>query len=161
MKNKALTYVLLLVVGLIWYQVFHRVSDNFFAENTEIPEPISANQGDFSMERDTFSLQANYRDPFVEERGVTPIEQAPVRVTPPPQPRPVKVKPAWPPITYFGQVRKTESKNPLAILKVDGMQLMLRKGDEVFNDIFLKEIWRDSIQLTMKKEKKTIYRNPQ
>jgi hypothetical protein len=162
MKNKALTYVLLLVVGLIWYQVFYRVSDNFFGEEVAVPSPNSPLQGDLSIERDTFALQANYRDPFIEERAVVAQVEAGPQRPPAPQPvRPAKIKPAWPAMTYFGQVRKTESKNPLAILKVDGMQLMLRRGDEVFNDIFLKEIWRDSVQLTMKKEKKTIYRNPQ
>ena len=42
MKNKALTYVLLLVVGLIWYQVFYRVADNLFPEDSLPPDPNSA-----------------------------------------------------------------------------------------------------------------------
>lgn len=161
MKNKALTYVLLLVVGLIWYQVFHRVTDNLFPEDSIPPDPNSAMMANFSMERDTFAIQAEYRDPFVEEKkpSISLEELGPPRPPVQAPPRAAKPKTQWPPIIYFGQVRRTSSKDPLAIIKVDGLQLMLRRGEEMFNDITLKEIWRDSVLVSYKKEKRVFYRN--
>ncbi len=160
MKNKALTYILLVVVGLIWYQVFYRVSENLFGEDTAVPDPMNTMSANFVIERDTFDLLANYRDPFVEDKKPVVLtgmeEPPPARVLT--TSKPPKPKTQWPPITYFGIVKKTQSKEPLAILKVDGLQLMLRKGEEMFNDIVLKEVWRDSIQVAYKKEKKTFYR---
>ena len=161
MKNKALTYILLLVVGLIWYQVFHRVTDNLFAEDSLPSDPNSTMMANFSMERDTFVMLAEYRDPFVEDKkpSISLDESGPPRPPVQAPPRVAKLKTQWPPITYFGQVRRTGSKDPLAILKVDGLQLMLRRGEEIFGDIVLKEIWRDSVLVLYKKEKHTFYRN--
>ena len=160
MKNKTLTYILLIVVALIWYQVFFRVTGNLFSEDEVVVQ--SNNQGSFmaAVERDTFDLQANYRDPFGEAKKVAEV---PINNQPQPpiknKPRPAAPKTVWPPIEYYGMVKRTESKTPLAILKVDGIQLMLRRGEEMFNEITLKEIGRDSIQVLYKKEKRTFWRD--
>lgn len=160
MKNKTLTYVLLVVVGLIWYQVFYRVSDNLFGEQELPPDPVQPGAAQFVMERDTFLLKADYRDPFVEDKKpvISMEEVPPMRQAPPPV-KAVKPKTPWPGITYYGLVRRTSSQDPLAILKVDGLQLMLRRNEEMFNEYILKEIWRDSILVVFKKERKMFYRN--
>lgn len=159
MKNKTLTYGLLIVVGLIWYQVFYRVSGSLFGEEETLPPPLSQANFMSAVERDTFDLQANYRDPFGESEKVVVVSS---ENQPPPvvqnKPKPSPQKTIWPPIEYFGMVKRTESKAPLAILKVDGIQLMLRKGEEMFNEITLKEIGRDSIQVVYKRERKTYWR---
>lgn len=64
----------------------------------------------------------------------------------------------WPKIKYYGIVKKTESSKPLAIINVDGVQLMLRKGEEIFGDIKLTFISRDSIIVLNKNEKKMFWR---
>lgn len=160
MKNKTLTYVLLVVVGAIWYQVFFRVKNNLMGENEIVP-PVSINQVRLtSIERDTFSLRANYRDPFGEVKK-KPLVQ---NVDHNPAPRNIQrnvqsQKAQWPSMQYFGIVRKTDSKSPLAILKVDGLQLMVRKGEELFNGIYVNQVWRDSVQVRRNKARMTIRRN--
>ena len=136
-----------------------RVKSNLSAEeeaalagNTDLPNyrPI---------ERDTFELNAAYRDPF----GTTPKmeatlpQDAPFRMEPAPIPR--KVEAPWPAIKYYGLVRKTNSNDPLGIVSIDGMQLHLRKGDAVFDDVQIKSITRDSVVVQYKKNKRTFYRN--
>ena len=160
MKNKTLTYVLLIAVAAIWYQVFFRVTGNLFGEDTPIVQPVDNASAIPTVERDTFDLQANYRDPFGETKKVVAVvnpEQPPPKVRNTPRPKPPKT--VWPPIKYFGMVKKTESQEPLAILKVDGIQLMLRKGEEMFNEITLKEVGRDSIQVVYKREKRVFWRD--
>jgi len=160
MKNKTLTYILLIAVAAIWYQVFFRVSGNLFGEDEPIIPTTNQVSNIPTVERDTFDLQANYRDPFGETKKALVVvgEQG---ALPPQQNRPRQRPPqtVWPPIQYFGMVKKTESKAPLAILKVDGIQLMLRRGEEMFNEIILKEIGRDSIQVLYKREKRTFWRD--
>lgn len=159
MKNKALTYALLIVVALIWYQVFFRVKNNLLGEDEVLVPNRSAHVALNPVQRDTFPLKANYRDPFGEEKKRSVLPQAENnapqvnvrRSSAPP-------KTQWPPMEYFGLVRKTESKTPLAIFKIDGLQMMVRKGDELYNAIYVNQIWRDSIQLRWGKERKTVSR---
>ena len=159
MKNKSVTYGLLIVVAIIWYQVFFRVSGSLFGEDEAIAPPVNQVSVVPMAERDTFDLQANYRDPFGETKKKAVVVGD--DVAPPRQrtPKPLPPQIVWPPIEYFGLVKKTHSKAPLAILKVDGIQLMLRRGEEMFNEIVLKEIGRDSIQIVYKREKRTFWRN--
>lgn len=159
MKNKALTYVLLIVVALIWYQVFFRVKNNLLGEDEILVPNRSGHVALNPVQRDTFLLKANYRDPFGEgkKRGELPqIENNAPQVNVRRNSAPPKTQ--WPPMEYFGLVRKTDSKTPLAIFKIDGLQMMVRKGDELYNAIYVNQIWRDSIQLRWGKERKTVSR---
>ncbi|MDX2362472.1 MAG: hypothetical protein QNK23_16815 [Crocinitomicaceae bacterium] len=160
MKSKALTYGLLIVVALIWYQVFFRVKDGLLGdpqigENDQLSGPQFS---DFSITRDTFDLKVDYRDPF----GETEVKSQPTLQNPnvqaPEVRRPPKPQFVWPPITYLGRVRKTGSRNPLAIVNIDGIQLMVRRGDELYNDIIVKAIGRDSLVVVFKKNKKVLWR---
>ena len=157
MKNKGVTYALLVVVGLIWYNVFFRVKSNLFGEEETFVPSQATIRSMAAMQRDTFPLKANYRDPF----SGTPVYTAPVagpstpvEHAPPPPPR-VEV---WPQIIYHGQVRKTGSKEPLAILNVDGMQFYLRHGESIFDNYVVRSIYRDSIEMAHGKQKRMLRR---
>jgi hypothetical protein len=71
------------------------------------------------------------------------------------------VKPSfhWPDIKYFGLVKKTKSSKPLAIVKFDQVQLMVRENDQVWTNISIKKIYRDSIIIRHGRERKTVYRD--
>lgn len=159
MKSKALTYVLLLVVGIIWYQVFIRVKSNLTDEGETSTYNTQLSVNFKPIVRDTFILVADYRDPFGGALKVEPIS------TNQPNPEPIyrpappkKVEEQWPNIKYFGLVRKTDSNSPLGIISIDGIQLHLRKGESVFDDINIKAIGRDSIQVKYHKKLKTFWR---
>ena len=157
MKNKGLTYVLLVVVAFVWYKVFVRVASNFgnedFVENSRNKAPSIHVQL-----RDTFQLLANYRDPFgsskQEHLQVTQseIQAPPVNF--------VKQKPVdnWPKIQYKGLVRRTDSNNPLALVYIDGNALQMRKGEIIFDGIQIKGVYRDSIVILYQKKKRVFWR---
>ena len=159
MKNKGVTYAMLIVVALIWYNVFFRVKSNLFGEEEVFVPARTSVPTIASFTRDTFKLKANYRDPFT---GVaTPVAVSlPVAENPfpaAPAPKPVYREP-WPQITYYGQVKKTDSKIPLAILRVDGMQFYLRSGESVFDNYIVRRIYRDSIEIVHGKLRKFVKR---
>lgn len=162
MKNKALTGILLVVVGFIWYKVFFRVKDNLFGEgaDVEIPQPQQVQFN--AIQRDTFQIDLSYRDPFGETNRNRPVQTAQQNA---PQPvvnnRLRQAKPVfqWPNIQYFGQVRRTTSKNPLGIVSIDGFKHHMRKGDQIYDGITVKSIGRDSIVIRYKKKTKTFWRD--
>ncbi|MCJ8289334.1 MAG: hypothetical protein HRT58_22050 [Crocinitomicaceae bacterium] len=160
MKSKALTGILLVVVGLIWYNAFFRVKDSLFGEEETFAQRSLGSPISFaSLSRDTFSINLEYRDPFGETKR---SYRGPVENDQTVQTRPVarRIKPVinWPAIVYFGQVRKTSSKDPLAIIGIDGHKHTMRTGEKVYDGITIKAIGRDSLVIYYQKEKRVFWR---
>lgn len=161
MKNKGLTFVLVIVVGVIWYKVFFRIKDNLTADTsiaaTQNASPILRKQ----FVKDTFALQANYRDPFhsnastthnstSDEMNGTAPQPAPVQQIVKPQPDPPKPH-RWPKMRYFGLMKSNPQKGTLAILTIDNMRFNLREGEEAYDGITLRKIYGDSVLMVHEK----------
>lgn len=157
MKNKALTYILLIVVAVIWYQVFLRIKSNVLQDEDNSFSAIQQHSGFQPVKKDTFLLNANYRDPFIGKAKQEPKEFALTDFEP--VQKPVKPQFVWPKINYYGWVRKTDSKNPLCIVNIDGMLLYLRKGEEIFDGIRILQVNRDFIRLKKGRQEQIFYRN--
>lgn len=157
MKNKPITYLLVIAVGFIWFKVFVRITSNLRGETLtdQIGEKFEPFQ--LPLARDTFEIAANYRDPFLT-KSIKILKQANIESKPFNKPTP-KPTYQWPTIKYFGLVKNTKSSKPLAIVKFDQVQLMVREKDQVWTDITIKKIYRDSILMSHGKERKMIYRN--
>jgi hypothetical protein len=151
MKNKGLTFILLIVVGVIWYKVFFRIKDNLTAEDGTQSTPNEAPIIKMKFVKDTFTVQANYRDPFHSNNsGVsaptdelvnsTPVVyQAPKTVPEPPKPH------RWPKMKYYGIMKSNPEKGTLAIIAIDNMLFNLREGEEAYDGITLRKIYGDSV----------------
>ena len=159
MKNKSFTYIMILVATVVWFVAFKRIKGNLFPETVSIAPPIQPHLSFKSITRDTFDLNADYRDPFGETKKKSIFDEtnntSNFNYTPPP----IEVKPSviefvWPSIQYLGMVKKTQSSNPLAIITIDGIQLMGRQGEELFNQMYLTAIKRDSVQISYRNKKK-------
>lgn len=161
MKNKGLTYFLLIVVGVIWYQVFFRIKSNL--ENTELPvnRADSRQLSQNAFARDTFVLQAGYRDPFGGKIHVQPSGEDFTPQIQPDKPKiqkPVISEQPWVKIRYYGLIKKTDSKNPLALLNIDNEQFSLHKGEEVFDGYKILAIYRDSVLISYGKKSRYFYK---
>jgi hypothetical protein len=157
MKNKGLTYLLLIIVAIIWYQVFFRIKSNLLVEDV-FENKTTQKIARIDIVKDTFALIPNYRDPFGGKISKSiPIDtlknvKKSVQISIP------KVE-NWYAIKYFGLIQKTGSKNPLAILKIDGSQFSLRVGDEAFDGYVVKAIYKDSVLIKYKNKSKYFYKN--
>jgi hypothetical protein len=152
--------VLIAVVLLVWYQVFMRVKSNFSNDEVVEQSRTTSNEKLNEIKRDTFTLLANYRDPFGSEAVLNDF----TTINPFPEPIPVKIKPLkaqtpWPKINYFGLVRNTESKTPLGIVEIDGLKMFVRTGDHLFDGLNITKITREEINISYKKEKRNFTRN--
>lgn len=157
MKSKVLTYALLIVVAIIWYQVFLRIKSNVTTEKEWNSSLLQNTQGITLIQKDTFLLDASYRDPFMGKAQKGPQEFLSPESVPVVE-QPVKPTFMWPKVNYYGWVRKSDSKNPLCIVNIDGLLLYLRKGDEIFDGIHIVTVDRDFIQLKKGRNYQSFYR---
>lgn len=162
MKNKGLTYILLIVVGIIWYNVFFRIKGNL--EEDEVQNTNSFSESLYKVkERKEFVLNASYRDPFSGIKA--PVVTSNENNTSPPAPiiREPKIIPPprihhWPKVSFYGIVKKHNSKTPLGIINIDNMLFNLREGEVVLDGIKIKKIYRDSVLLEQGKNEKMFVR---
>ena len=164
MKNKRFTYVLLLVVGFIYFKLFVRISSNI-SEDSELPvAQLDEMKIEDIQAKKNFHLKANYDDPFLKAGRISVKPTASLNnenasLSEPPK---KKEKPIvyWPAIKYYGIVQKTSSKKPRALLSIDGVMYKIYPNDELFDGLTIKSIKRESIVVYYQKETKTIQVNP-
>jgi hypothetical protein len=163
MKNKGFTYLLLIVVAIIWYNVFFRIKDNIMGENLLVSDNTTIAKMYKTQPRKEFTLKANYRDPFSSKGSsgsITATNAAPqMPIQPvykePKLPPPPKIH-HWPKIKYFGTVKNNSSKKALCIVNIDDMLFNLREGESVLDGIVIKKIYRDSLYIQQGKNFKMV-----
>lgn len=131
MKRNRKTYLLLAMVAAIWGILGFRL----LRAIDPVPDPLGpiGNTILFIMptgkEKDTFSILANYRDPFL---GTMPPDLSPKSSGPRPLP---KKEPAID-IRYTGFVKEKGSGNSIFFVHIDGEQRMLSR-DESYGTVKL------------------------
>jgi hypothetical protein len=163
MKSKGFTYLLLIVVAIIWYNVFFRIKENIMGENLPVADNMVIAKMYKTHPRKEFTLKANYRDPFSSKGSsgsIAPTNatlQIPVQPVykEPKLPPPPKVQ-HWPKIKYFGTVKNNSSKKALCIVNIDDMLFNLREGESVLDGIVIKKIYRDSLYIQQGKNFKMV-----
>ncbi len=150
-----LTYILLAAVAVIWYKVFFRIKDNFASSTTFEAADHTSNQSFHAILKDTFELKANYRDPFT---GSIVLNNNPVSSNNGGRINYNSEDVVWPDIKYYGLVKKSSSKSPLAIIDVNGTQRMVRTGELINDKIKVSRIWMDSLALMSRGETHLYYK---
>ncbi len=148
MKNKKSIYFLLPTVLFIWGTVLYQ----FFSYSKD-DEQIEISSGTINLkplslkERDTFSIDVYYRDPFlgkmylpVNHKIVNKKSQKNIKIE-----EPI----VWPSIVYKGIVSDVKEKNKVFMLIINGKTFLMKKGD-VENEILLKEGGRESVYVKYK-----------
>jgi len=132
MKKNQKTSILLTAVLAIWgilgfkiVKTVNPISDqNTQQVLSETFKPIVYKQ------RDTFSIQANYRDPFL---GTFPQPIKPKRIK---KAKPKKDTPPQREIQYTGFITESSSAPTIFFLTIDGQQQLMAKN-EVFREVRL------------------------
>jgi len=162
MKNKKLTYVLLPLVILLWGLIFYRIYDRVHRDG--VPEKINSLPV-FQQGKDTathqFTIQANYRDPFIvrhtEKNTIKQPEQPEItnrKVSLLRNQRPIQ-QVRWPEITFGGLILNEGSDKKTALLSVNRQNFLLCQGEER-EGIRLEKLYSDSINVAYQGEKKSI-----
>lgn len=151
MKSKKLTYVMVVLTTLIWGMIFYKVYKALSGDDTPVfileHVPVKGSMVDYAVQKDTARLLLNYRDPFstkkselVETQAIQPVEKILRAVSP-------KAPINWSVIRYSGFVNNPGSKKLIAMISVNGKELMLSEG-ETGEQVRLVKNLRDSIKVT-------------
>lgn len=159
MKNKALIYVLIPVVGLIWYKVFFRIKSNVSDNDIVVVKPNQVNKSFQLVQRDTFDMELEYRDPFGDVKRRENVLSSAANSAQQPivkrQPKPVT---QWPSILYKGRVKQTGKNAQHALILIDGYLHRMRLGESVYDGIVVKAIGRDSLVIRYEKQTKIFWK---
>lgn len=151
MKNKKTIYILLPVVLLVWgkvvYQFFSFAASDVILENT----PIDLNLKPFKLkERDTFSINVNYRDPFLGKIFVTELSvDSKIKTTEIKKVSKQEGIIIWPSIIYKGIVSDTKNHIKIYMLIIGGKTCLMKKGETEY-EVSLKDGDNESIYVKYK-----------
>ncbi len=152
MKNKKGVYLLVILIAAIWAFIIYR----FFASSSSATNPelhstfiapvLNSNASD------TFSISANYRDPFLGRTEAKILHKGPTVPAPPKKAiEPLK----WPTVTYGGMIKSRKSNSQLCMVVINGQSSFMKEGD-VNADVQLRKVYKDSIEVVFQKEKRVV-----
>lgn len=163
MNKKLSTYILLAIFIGIWAFVGFSIY-GYFSKDESNTLPINTSEAT-SFQTDTFSLLANYTDPFTSKsyNNVAinkPVISTNIKATNPARKTPdvslktsVIVTPKINVPVYFkGVIDNIHTKNKVAIIRVNNSDVLLKIGEQ-YQDITLKSISSESILIQRKGEK--------
>ena len=158
LKNKKAIYVLLPLVLLIWSLIIYRI-----VAGTSSGDSFSGTSNAFSFaleqeKADTFSLVADYTDPFLDhlweyqEAGAQEAED-PVLEQTVVQSQPVYIN--WPRVAFSGLVKNQKSNKQVVLVSISDRSHLMKVGDKI-DGVSLQKVFADSIVVSYEKEVKTI-----
>jgi len=153
MKGKKVTYFLICCVALVWGVIFREVFLGA-ADDSELPVPTSAIREPYFTKvdhsKDKFSLNLNDDDPFmsfsvIEPEPLSEVSPAPLNVK-------LVTKPLvnWSAISYKGQIYNKTEKKHVAIVSINGKEVLLSEGEKAEGLKFIKRSG-DSIKVEYQK----------
>lgn len=159
MKDKRVLFVLIIAVVAIWGLIGYKIvvpdtDESIFTSSRSLDKNVVR-----KLEVESYQLLNNYRDPFqaqrVNYRGGSKSDNRNSNKKVLGQNKSESL--AWPPITFGGLIKRKNSKEKVALLKVNASDHLMRMNEEV-EGIKVLKIEKDSIQVIYKGEKKVIYK---
>lgn len=157
MKNKKVTYLLILAVASLWALIFHRIyAATKDEEDIVVDIPLKKQQlfNQLNHQNDQWEFAMDYRNPFsvnvisIKEEVTNAVKANQVSITVP------KPFVSWPEVDYLGWIGG-DSKVKLALLMIGGKEMMLAEGQQSLG-VKLKTITTDSVKIEYQRETRFI-----
>jgi hypothetical protein len=164
MKQNSLKYILIVFVAAIWgiiiYKIFLVVNGPKNIAESSVIDTKSDSKG---QRKDTFSIIANYPDPFLKsERSskptISPINNENAQKQTTKNSTKIVSQKKWPDIIFTGVVSNFTGNKSTILITINGSSIIMKKGD-LINDVTLISIARDSIKLKFQDEYRYIKRH--
>ncbi|MFW5852299.1 MAG: hypothetical protein ACOCWB_08750 [Bacteroidota bacterium] len=165
MKKKNVTYLLLVIVIVVWGIILYKIYE-YISTDSDKSSPMAIDTTSFqetTIPTDTFSLSLDYQDPFLKKQlnyrtkpSLTKKHSHTPKKTQPKITKQTIQKTIWPHITYDGMIRSDETN--LALLQINNQSYIIALGEEEKN-IHVKQLFQDSILLLYKDEEKYFFKH--
>ncbi|NAS32034.1 hypothetical protein GTQ40_13695 [Flavobacteriaceae bacterium R38] len=151
MKNKRNTYILLVLVLVVWGMIGYRIFSSLGSDNNAVQtKNVTVNFKPKAIkDQDTFSIGNYSRDPFL---GTFKIKPKPVKKR---QISAVKKEIQWPAVRYSGLIGAVNSDQQIYFVFVDNVQYLMKLKDEM-NGVKLLKASKERITVSFQKQQKTI-----
>jgi len=162
MDKKTRNKILYVGVAALWGIAIYRTWKNFQVkqENEEFEVINAPSFSPVQFNKDTFELLLPSSDPFLSagwkasEKTETSVEHEDPKNTIKKE-IPLPVQKVWPQIQYFGFVKNRDKNSTLCLLKIDGRQVQLSKGQK-HNGLIVMNTYRDSVLVVYEGETKIV-----
>jgi hypothetical protein len=146
-KNKTTSYILLVLVALIWGIIASRFL-NLTKKNDGSYSKQNLTKNKNEIKSDTFSISVNYSDPFLT--NISSIQYVDkIKNTIPIEKSNLQSQIVWPSIYYFGFVKKSRQDCKTGLAKLDNKEYVVKEG-EIIHELEIKKIMNDSIVIVYK-----------
>ena len=158
MKNKNLTYSLLVILLGVWGFFFFTL----FSDNAKLEFEVESNYYEAKSDKVSINfkdLSLNYSDPFLQRKIVSAsntdiiTKSRKLKLFKAPTPKKVVKIIIWPKIEYGGTVNKTKG-----LVKINS-RLFILQENEIANEVTVTKIYNDSLLVSFKEETKTVVKN--
>tara|TARA_R110002033_G_scaffold66981_3_gene117991 strand:- start:35003 stop:35500 length:498 start_codon:yes stop_codon:yes gene_type:complete len=154
MKKKLTNGLLIVGVLIIWVFVFRRASGAYLQEPEEnlVAIPTDKKYILSNFTKDTFALNDFDRDPFLDIKKtnkpvkIKAVNSAPVGKKTKFQPNATTSTKLWPKIEYMGYMKKTDSQDKLALIRINN-KLFRAREKETVEELYIKQVFKDSVIL--------------
>ena len=148
LKNKKITYLLIMLVALIWGMIFYKIYSKFGEKKQiERSSPLSVVAIENGLRDSVFTLSLDYPDPFLKGMGQsseTPLVSAAKNTG-----NPMIV--SWPLIEYRGLLTSNSKNESTGLLRIQSSNLLVKQG-KVYAAIKIRTLTRDSIFMEYQNE---------
>lgn len=159
MKKKKTLYLMLPLIILVWGVVFYQLFSYFFSSPTYANEIVKEVINIDEIKQDTFSIVADYRDPFLGKKARFKKQANSSSSTKNNSRKMVenqdKSEKPWPLITYNGMIKNNNSDRRVGIIKISGKEYLIKEKD-VVSEVTILSINKNIVEVRFQKENKTI-----
>jgi len=147
---------IILVWGVVFYQLYVYLFSSPTYVTNEIKEVVNIDQ----IKIDTFSIVANYRDPFLDKKITfsqpkTIATTNSTKITNTKNNKEKTLEKKWPTLTYNGMIKNNNSDKRVGIVTINGKEYLVKEGD-VYHEVKFMVINKHEIKVHFQNETQLI-----
>lgn len=148
------------IIILVWGIVFYQLYGYFFASSKYAQAEVMQKIKMEDIKQDTFSIVADYRDPFLGDKikehdnnaSNNTSSNSPKKVV---EKKEMVADKPWPKVVYNGMIKNNNSNKKVGIITVNSKEYLAKVGEQ-FQEVTILEITKELIKVRFQKETKTI-----
>ena len=133
MNQKVLQYLLVAGLVVIWGTIIYKVINGLRGDEDKIKESFKTARFNYNVSKDSFSLIADYPDPFIPAEDTSDYEKgAALKISP--READIKINEVSKPkinIQFFGIISNPQKRKKVAIISISGKEYLVTERQKI------------------------------